>query len=198
VAQVSVYGSAQSRSRGGSLQPGDLEGLSITSPFRCKTRSGSTRIPYPGLTKWMTSKSRVSVGLRRPTSSRVGIEHMQSIRVRRATVLCGHSDHGSRLITMMLDQLSNWQLKSVESKKKDQVKVAAPPAAVYAVAMRRSDADKWTAAMMEEEKSAFFANGTWKIVPIDPSWNLLSSKSRCSRSRVTNTVILLGTALLLS
>jgi hypothetical protein len=57
---------------------------------------------------------------------------------------------------MMIDQLSNWQLKSVESKKKDQVKVAAPLAAVYAVAMRRSDADKWTAAMMEEEKSECF------------------------------------------
>ena len=33
----------------------------------------------------------------------------------------------------------------------------------YAEAMRRSYADKWTAAM-EEEKSAFFANGTWRIV----------------------------------
>jgi hypothetical protein len=29
---------------------------------------------------------------------------------------------------------------------------------------------------MEEEKAAFFANGTWRIVPIDHSWNLLSSK----------------------
>jgi hypothetical protein len=45
----------------------------------------------------------------------------------------------------------------------------------YAEAMRRSDADKWQAAM-DEEISAFFANGTWEIVPIDPLWNLLSSK----------------------
>jgi hypothetical protein len=36
----------------------------------------------------------------------------------------------------------------------------------YAEAMRRSDADKWTAAM-EEEKSAFFANGTWKIAILE-------------------------------
>jgi hypothetical protein len=45
----------------------------------------------------------------------------------------------------------------------------------YAEAMRRPDATKWQAAM-EEEKAAFFANGTWQIVPIDHSWNLLSSK----------------------
>jgi hypothetical protein len=45
----------------------------------------------------------------------------------------------------------------------------------YAEAMRRPDATKWQAAM-EEEKAAFFANGTWRIVPIYQSWNLLSSK----------------------
>jgi hypothetical protein len=45
----------------------------------------------------------------------------------------------------------------------------------YAEAMRRPDATKWQAAM-EEEKAAFFANGTWRIVPINHSWNLLSSK----------------------
>jgi hypothetical protein len=45
----------------------------------------------------------------------------------------------------------------------------------YAEAMRRPDATKWQAAMMEEENAAFFANGTWRIVPIDHSWNILSS-----------------------
>jgi hypothetical protein len=45
----------------------------------------------------------------------------------------------------------------------------------YAEAMRRPDATKWQAAM-EEEKAAFFANGTWRIVPINHSWNLLLSK----------------------
>jgi hypothetical protein len=49
--------------------------------------------------------------------------------VRRATVLCGHSDQGSQLITL-IDQLSNWQLRSMESGKTTQVKVAAPPAAM--------------------------------------------------------------------
>jgi hypothetical protein len=29
---------------------------------------------------------------------------------------------------------------------------------------------------MEEEKSAFFTNGTWEIVPTHHTWNLLSSK----------------------
>jgi hypothetical protein len=42
-------------------------------------------------------------------------------------------------------------------------------------AMRHPDATKWQAAM-EEEKAAFFANGTWRIMPINHSWNLLSSK----------------------
>jgi hypothetical protein len=41
--------------------------------------------------------------------------------------------------------------------------------------MRRSNAAKWIAAM-EEEKSAFFTNGTWEIVPTHHTWNLLSSK----------------------
>jgi hypothetical protein len=45
----------------------------------------------------------------------------------------------------------------------------------YAEAMRRTDATKWQVAM-EEEKAAFFANGIWRIVPINHSWNLLSSK----------------------
>jgi hypothetical protein len=45
----------------------------------------------------------------------------------------------------------------------------------YAEAMRRPDANKWQAAM-DEEKAAFFTNGTWETVPVDPSWNLLSSK----------------------
>jgi hypothetical protein len=54
--------------------------------------------------------------------------HMQSVRVRHATVLCGHSNQGSQLITL-IEQLSNWQLRSREYKKKDQVKVATPPPA---------------------------------------------------------------------
>jgi hypothetical protein len=61
----------------------------------------------------------------------------------------------------------------------------------YAEAMRRSDADKWTAAM-EEEKSAFFANGTWKVVPIDPSWNL-PLPSGFSKSRATRMATSRGT-----
>jgi hypothetical protein len=44
-----------------------------------------------------------------------------------------------------------------------------------AEAMRRADAAKWITAM-EEEKSAFFTNGTWEIVPTHHTWNLLSSK----------------------
>jgi hypothetical protein len=46
---------------------------------------------------------------------------------------------------------------------------------LYAEAMRRPDATEWQDAM-EEEKAAFFANDIWRIVPIDHSWNLLSSK----------------------
>ena len=42
-------------------------------------------------------------------------------------------------------------------------------------AMRAADAEQWIAAM-NEEKEAFFANGTWEIVDADPAWNLLSSK----------------------
>jgi hypothetical protein len=45
----------------------------------------------------------------------------------------------------------------------------------YAEAMRRADAAKWIAAM-EEEKSAFFTNSSWEIVPTHHTWNLLSSK----------------------
>ena len=49
------------------------------------------------------------------------------------------------------------------------------PPVSYASAMRSPQAAEWTAAM-NEEKQAFFDNGTWEIVDIDPSWNLLSSK----------------------
>ena len=45
----------------------------------------------------------------------------------------------------------------------------------YASAMRSPDAEQWIAAI-NEEKEAFFANGTWEIVDADPAWNLLSSK----------------------
>ena len=42
----------------------------------------------------------------------------------------------------------------------------------YAAAMRASDTQQWLAAM-NEEKEAFFANGTWVIVDVNPDWNLL-------------------------
>ena len=45
----------------------------------------------------------------------------------------------------------------------------------YAAAMRSAQATLWTAAM-DDEKKAFFDNGTWEVVDTDPSWNLLSSK----------------------
>ena len=45
----------------------------------------------------------------------------------------------------------------------------------YAAAMRSPQAAQWIAAM-EEEKAAFFNNGSCEIVDLDPSWNLLSSK----------------------
>ena len=41
--------------------------------------------------------------------------------------------------------------------------------------MRSAQTAQWTAAM-DEEKKAFFDNGTWEVVDTDPSWNLLSSK----------------------
>ena len=45
----------------------------------------------------------------------------------------------------------------------------------YAAAMRSPQVAQWIAAM-EEEKAAFFNNGTREIVDLDPAWNLLSFK----------------------
>jgi hypothetical protein len=44
-----------------------------------------------------------------------------------------------------------------------------------AEALRAPDRDFWCAAM-EEEVNSFFDNGTWVVVRIDPSWNLLRSR----------------------
>jgi hypothetical protein len=107
VAQVHAHGSAQFRSRGGFLQSGDLEGLSITSP---------PQMPSPEDQEWEHSQplsrshrvddleesrlsGHASSSYQHQSRDRA---HMQSIRVRRATVLCGHSDHGSQLITLTI------------------------------------------------------------------------------------------------
>jgi WD40 repeat protein len=43
---------------------------------------------------------------------------MQSIRVRRATVLCDHSDHGSQLITLIDRTVRVWDVATGEEKAK--------------------------------------------------------------------------------
>jgi hypothetical protein len=45
----------------------------------------------------------------------------------------------------------------------------------YTEAMRSPAKDKWQEAM-DNETNYFWENGIWRLVPIDPSWNLLDSK----------------------
>ena len=137
--------STQPRSSAGRLRPEELLGPSYSPSPRISPPDAAEWSTQPERPLWeveppqaLSSRShrvddleelRLSMHLSPYQQQGRDRAHMLSIRVRRATVLSGHSDQGSRLITL-IDQLSNWQLRSAEYKKKDQVKIAAPPAVV--------------------------------------------------------------------
>ena len=86
------------------------------------------------------------------------------------------SDLVSLMLTCYISHASNMSIPTDASEAfESTLHTACHQPVSYAAAMRSPQAAQWIAAM-EEEKAAFFNNGSCEIVDLDPSWNLLSSK----------------------